>query len=62
MVEQMYDGEALLNEVYDLMRHRLPLLSPEDAARPYLSALLPQLGVALGRPALVAVPAEQQLA
>lgn len=49
-------GESVLNEVYDLIRHRLPHLQPDDPARPYLAALGPALGEALGRPRAVAVP------
>ena len=50
-----YDGEALMNEVYDLMRHRLPLLHPGDLHRPVVSQFLARLGDRLGRDRLVAV-------
>lgn len=42
-------GEALLNDIYDLIVQRLPRLPLTDPARPALAALSPQLGRALGR-------------
>jgi hypothetical protein len=52
-------GEFVLNEIFDLIRRRLPMLPATDPARPHLAALAPALGDALGRPRAVAVPAEQ---
>lgn len=49
-------GETVLNEVFDLLRHRLPHVAASDPARPHLVALAPLLGDALGRPRAVAVP------
>lgn len=54
-------GESVLNEIFDLLRHRLPLLAATDPARPHLAALAPALGDALGRPRAVAVPTERLL-
>jgi hypothetical protein len=51
-------GETVLNEVFDLVRRRLPYLSATDPARPHLAALAPALAEALGRPRAVAVPVE----
>lgn len=45
-----YDGENLMNEIFDLIRRRLPLLPPGDPVRRVMHALLPRLAVALGRP------------
>lgn len=50
-----YDGEALLNDVFDLMRRRLPHLRLDDPVRPTVAALLPHLAEALGRPAVALV-------
>jgi hypothetical protein len=49
-------GEAVLNEIFDLIRHRLPLLDPTDPVRPHLAALAPVLAEELGRPRAVVVP------
>lgn len=54
-----YDGEALANEVFDLIRRRLPRLRPEDPMRPMMAQLLPALGEALGRPPLLPVAGRQ---
>lgn len=51
----LYDGEELLNEVFDLMRRRLPKIPVDDPARPALTALLPALAESLGRPLVVPV-------
>lgn len=48
-------GESVLNEVYDLLRRRLPSVDPSDRLRPTLMRFLPLLGEALGRPRLVEV-------
>jgi hypothetical protein len=45
-------GEALLNDVFDLIRCRLPRLPVNDPARPALTALCPMLAQALGRPSV----------
>lgn len=52
-----YTGEALMNEVFDLMRRRLPELLPDDPYRARLMVLLPPMGAALGRDRLVPVGA-----
>jgi hypothetical protein len=49
-------GETVLNEIFDLIRHRLPLLDPTDPVRPHLAALAPVLAEGLGRPRAVVVP------
>jgi hypothetical protein len=56
-----YDGEALMNEVFDLIRRRLPKIPADDPMRPRLSSLLPALGMALGRDPLVPVETPQRL-
>lgn len=43
-------GRDVVEEVYDLLRHRLPDLSPDDPARPALAATLTDLAPMLGRP------------
>lgn len=53
--EPSLDGLALLEDVYDLMRRRLPQLDPDDPVRLRLQPLLPALGHALGRPRLTRV-------
>ncbi len=55
-----YDGESLANDVYDLMRRKLPLLAEDDPLRPAFSESLTSLSVLLGRPLLVPVPARQE--
>lgn len=50
-------GEALMNDVFDLIRRRLPSLPLEDPTRPALAALCPMLAQALGRPQVVEVRA-----
>lgn len=50
-----YDGDDLMNEVFDLMRHRLPRLRMTDPHRPVVSEFLAALGPRLGRDRLVAV-------
>ncbi len=52
-------GERLLNDVFDLICERLPTLPLEDPARPALTALVPMLGQALGRPRVVRVGGER---
>src|SRR5436305_1230704 len=54
----MVTGETVLNEVFDLIRLRLPFIGASDPARPYLAALAPALAEALGRPRAAVVPAE----
>lgn len=53
--EQPYDGEALANEVFDLLRRRLPSLPLTDPLRSVLYQMLPALGSALGRQPLMPV-------
>lgn len=48
--EGVLSGNEVLNEVYDLLRRRLPDLSPDDPARPALAATLTDLAPMLGRP------------
>lgn len=55
-------GEALLNDVFDLISKRLPKLPLTDPARPTLAALSPMLAQALGRPLVAEVPSAQQRA
>lgn len=55
-------GEHVLNEIYDLIRRRLPLIPLDDPARTCLAALAPALGESLGRPRAVAVPEVRQRA
>lgn len=50
-----YDGMTLMNEVFDLMRRRLPRLRLDDPQRPVVSEFLVALGPRLGRDPLVAV-------
>lgn len=57
--EDQYDGEALANEVFDLIRRRLPRLDSEDPFRPVFCQWLPELGDALGRPRLLPVASRQ---
>lgn len=57
-----YTTNDLMNEVFDLMRRRLPKLAADDPGRRRVMALLPALGEALGRDQVVpvqAVPAHQ---
>ena len=54
-----YSGVDLMSEVFDLMRHRLPWIPPDDPYRLRLMALLPAMGSALGRDRLVPVPADR---
>jgi len=51
-----YDGEALLNEVLDLMQRRMPLVPASDPAQRVLSAFVPQLAEALGRGEVSSLP------
>ena len=53
-------GEALLNDIFDLISKRLPRLPLTDPARPALAALSPMLAQALGRPLVAEVPSAQQ--
>lgn len=53
---EKYNGEALMHEVYDLMRHRLPDLPQDDPYRDRLMRLLPALARGLGRDLLAPVP------
>lgn len=46
---QPYTGEDLLNEVFDVMKCRVPKLQPDDPYRERLMTLIPQLAAALGR-------------
>lgn len=57
-----YTGHHLAEELFDLMRRRLPRLADDDPYRHLLMRTLPVLGEALGRPQLVPVgtPARQQ--
>jgi hypothetical protein len=55
-----YDGAALAEEIFDLLRSRLPRLASEDPVRALVQPLLPALGEALGHPRLLLV--EQRLA
>ena len=55
-----YDGKSLMNEVYDLMRRRLPRIGASDRYRPVLSWFLAELGRRLGRPELVPVPEDRE--
>ena len=53
--EQGVDGTAVLNEIFDLLRRRLPLIPLDDPVRPHLAALTPLLGAQLRRPQALAV-------
>lgn len=46
-------GEALLNDVFDLIAERLPRLPLDDPARPALAVLCPLMGQSLGRPCAI---------
>ncbi len=48
-------GEALLNDVFDMLSERLPYLPLEDPARPALAALCPMLAQSLGRSRLALI-------
>lgn len=50
-----YDGEMLANEIFDLIRHRLPRIAVDDPVRENVQRLLPALADALGRPRLLPV-------
>jgi hypothetical protein len=50
-----YSGVDLMNEVFDLLAHRVPHLALDDSYRPRLMAVLPQMGSRLGRPPVAAV-------
>lgn len=50
-----YDGEALADELFDWLRHRLPRLAEDDPVRCVVQQMLPALGEALGRPRLLPV-------
>lgn len=54
-VTEVLSGREVLDEVFDLIRYRLPYLATEDPVRQILSAVLPSPG----RPALAPVPAER---
>lgn len=54
-----YSTDDLMNEVFDLMRRRLPRLNAGDPGRARLMALLPQIGAALGRDQVVPVPEDR---
>lgn len=54
------EAEALLNDLFDFMRRRLPLLDQDDPVRRRLQPMLPALGQALGRPALLPVEDSQR--
>jgi hypothetical protein len=51
-------GRQLLNDLYDLMRKRLPGVASTDPCRETLARLLPELGRQLGRP-LVTIAREE---
>lgn len=58
-----YTGVDLVEEMYDLVRRRLPHLTLDDPLRPTVSQWLPLLGDALGRPAVLpTTPARQRRA
>ncbi len=42
-------GEAILNDICDLITRRLPAIPLDDPARPGLARITPQLAAALGR-------------
>lgn len=46
---EQYDGQALMNEVFDLMSERLSWLPPDDGYRPVVEDFLTALGPRLGR-------------
>lgn len=54
---QEYTGVHLAEEMFDLMRRRLPRLADDDPMRETYQAWLPCLGSALGRPVLLPVEA-----
>lgn len=51
-----YTGDQLMNEVYDLMVSRLPLLETDDPHRVTISCFLARLAPRLDRDRLTAVP------
>lgn len=57
----MVAGEQLMNDVYDLLRDRLPELPPDDPYRTLLLGVLPQFGRVLGRSPLIPVPVGREL-
>lgn len=52
-------GQDLLEEVFDLIRRRLPLLADDDPVRGSLSATLTALAPELGRPRVMPVPEDR---
>jgi len=52
----MLDGGQLLEEVFDLIRRRLPHLRPDDPVRKEFAAVLPSVARDLGRPTVELVP------
>lgn len=55
-MDQQYTGVDLAEEMFDLMRRRLPRLAADDPLRPQYQGLVTSLASALERPALVPVP------
>lgn len=58
--EGRLSGEEVLDELFDLIRLRLPRLAPEDPVHGSLSRLAPYLGQSLGRPTVEIVPPIEQ--
>jgi hypothetical protein len=48
-------GERLLNDVFELVRARLPELAPDDPVRESFAKVLPDVGRSLGRPLIGSV-------
>lgn len=59
-VPEPMSGEELINDLYDFIRRRLPLVPAADPYREPLSQAAIGLGKLLGRPQLVAVPSSWQ--
>lgn len=52
-------GEQLLNDVFDLIRRRLPRLACDDPVRVSLTAVMPELARRLDRPHVMPVRADR---
>lgn len=52
-------GERLMNDVYELIRSRLPGLAYDDPVREIWAAALPEFGRLLGRPRAVLIKREE---
>lgn len=55
-------GQDLLEDVFDLIRRRLPALAVDDPVRIRLAKILPLLGRHLGRAPLMPVPEDRAAA